>query len=250
MTAHVLDARRGTVLFAGAFWGAVRLRLYLSTALLLLAACAQEPRPHAETGSSAYASLETTSTANTGGYRLSSGDELSINVYYEPDLSFARLVVDNGGKIPFPYLGYVTAEGKTAEELAGTITAGLSGRYVVDPQVSISVLQAASQKLVVEGEVQKPGSFALKGRSSLLEALALAGGPQRTARLDEVIVFRHRADGDYAARFDVARIRAGIDRDPVLEGGDTVVVGINHASRLYRDILQVAPLLTLVFLRL
>ncbi|WP_162139984.1 polysaccharide biosynthesis/export family protein [Sphingomonas sp. Mn802worker] len=217
---------------------------------LLLLACAQGPRPQAQAGPDAYAALQTTSIINTDGYQLSPGDELSINVYYEPEMSFERIVVDSGGKIPFPYLGYVTAEGKTAEGLADTIRTGLSGRYVVNPQVAISVLQAASQKLVVEGEVQKPGSFPLKGRSTLLEALALAGGPQRTARLNEVIVFRHRPDGNYAARFDVARIRAGVDPDPVLEGGDTVVVGINQASRLYRDFLQVAPLLTLVFLRL
>lgn len=238
------------MLFSRAFRGAVRLKSYLLAASLLASACTTGPRPQGETGAAAYDGLRATSITSTGGYQLSPGDELSINVYYEPEMSFERVVVDSGGKIPFPYLGYVTAEGKTAEGLATAIRTGLSGRYVVDPQVSISVLQAASQKLVVEGEVQKPGSFPLKGRSSLLEALALAGGPQRTARLNEVIVFRHRADGDYAARFDVARIRAGVDPDPVLEGGDTVVVGINHASRLYRDFLQVVPALTLVFLRL
>lgn len=218
--------------------------------MLLVGACSNGPRPQADTGPVAYEMLGRTSVENTGGYRLSPGDELSINVYYEPEMSFEKVVIDSGGRIPFPYLGYVKAEGLTAEGLAHVITTGLADRYVVDPQVSISVLEAASQKIIVEGEVDKPGSYPIKGKSTLLEALALAGGPDRTARLNEVIVFRRRADGDYAARFDVKQIRANLQPDPVLEGGDTVVVGINQASRFYRDILQIAPLLTIIFFRL
>ncbi|WP_033927416.1 polysaccharide biosynthesis/export family protein [Sphingomonas sp. 35-24ZXX] len=218
--------------------------------MLLVGACSNGPRPQADTGSAAYEMLGRTSVENTGGYRLAPGDELSINVYYEPEMSFEKVVIDSGGRIPFPYLGYVKAEDLTAEELAQVITKGLAGRYVIDPQVAISVLEAASQKIIIEGEVDKPGSYPIKGKSTLLEALALAGGPDRTARLDEVIVFRRRTDGVYAARFDVKNIRANLQPDPVLEGGDTVVVGINQAGRFYRDILQVAPLLTIFFLRL
>lgn len=226
-------------------------KLLLTTLIMLLAgACSNGPRPQADTGTAAYEMLERTSVENTGGYRLSPGDELSINVYYEPEMSFEKVVIDGGGRIPFPYLGYVKAEGLTAEELAQVITNGLSGRYVINPQVAISVIEASSQKIVIEGEVDKPGSYPIRGKSTLLEALALAGGPDRTAQLDEVIVFRQRADGVYAARFDIEEIRANLQPNPVLEGGDTVVVGINEAGRLYRDILQIAPLLTILFLRI
>ena len=78
----------------------------------------------------------------------------------------------------------------------------------------------------------------------------MAGGPQRTADLDEVIVFRTKADGVYAARFDLAQIRAGQQLNPALEGGDTIVVGVDRAARLYRDFVQIAPLLSVLFFRL
>lgn len=225
-------------------------RLFTILILLTLGACSNGPRPQADTGAAAYEMLGRTSLENSGGYRLSPGDELSINVYYEPEMNFDKVVVDSGGRIPFPYIGFVKAEGLTAEELAQVITKGLANRYVVDPQVSISVLEAASQKLIVEGEVEKPGSYPVKGKSTLLEALAVAGGPKRTAKLDQVIVFRQRTDGVYAARFNLKEIRANAQPNPMLEGGDTVVVGINEASRFYRDILQIAPLLTIIFFRL
>lgn len=225
-------------------------RLLIPLPILLLVACAQGPTPRAEAGLAAYDVLAQTSSQTSGGYRLGAFDELAITVFYEPELSFERVMVDSNGSITYPFVGSVVAEGHTPQELASVISDALAAGYVVDPQVSVSVVKSAGQKIVVEGEVSQPGSFPITGRSTLLEALALAGGPQRTADLDEIIVFRPRPDGVYAARFDLQQIRAGLQPNPALEGGDTVVVGIDGAGRLYRDFVQIAPLLSVIFFRL
>lgn len=229
----------------------MRFRILTSLSLAALtAACAAGPQPRADAGAAAYDTLARTARSADTPYRMGAFDELAIHVFHEPDLSFDHVTVDSSGSIAYPLLGTVRAEGRTAPELAASIRDALAAGYLVDPQVSVSVVKSAAQKIVVEGEVNQPGSFPMNGRSTLLEALAMAGGPQRTADLDEVIVFRTKADGVYAARFDLAQIRAGQQLNPALEGGDTIVVGVDRAARLYRDFVQIAPLLSVLFFRL
>lgn len=214
----------------------------------VLAGCATTSQ--APVGEQAYQALDQAARPSSEGYPLGPLDEISINVFYEPELSFERIVIDSAGTFPYPFVGTVDAKGKTAGEISSYLRERLSQGYVNDPQVSVFVLESAQQKLTVGGEVTKPGVYPIKGPSTLMEALALAGGPLRTADLDQVLVFRKRGEETYVARFDLEQISLGNQADPVLQGGDSVIVGINEASRLYRDILQVAPLLTVVFFRL
>lgn len=79
--------------------------------------------------------------------------------------------------------------------------------------------------------------------ATLLEALARAQSPTDTARLDQVVVFRTVAGQRMGAVFDLRRIRVGLDADPRILGGDTVVVGFSQVKGLFRDFLSAAPLL-------
>jgi polysaccharide export outer membrane protein len=108
--------------------------------------------------------------------------------------------------------------------------------------VAVSVTTSVSQKVIVQGEVNEAGVFEVKGRTTLLEALALAKGETRVASLDEVIVFRNINGQRMGAIFDVQRIRRGISEDPEIVGNDVVVVGTSRAKSVWRDILAASPL--------
>ncbi len=183
-------------------------------------------------------------------YRIGPQDVLRVTVFQEVDLSSNEVPVDASGRIVLPLIGLVQAAGKTSVELSKDIAARLEERYLVDPQVSIVVVKAASMKVTVEGAVSDPGIYEIEGSTTLLQAMALADGPTQTAQLDQIIVFRRKADGLYAARFNIADIRSGIEPNPEILGNDIVVVGNSFAKQLFRDFLQISPMLASVFVRI
>ena len=215
----------------------------------LLAACASSsslPR-----GDAAYTSFPPPSgESRAAEYEIGPLDVLKITVFQEPDLSLEEVPVDASGDVLLPLIGLVEAAGKTGTELSSDIAARLGEEYLVDPQVSIIVSESASQNITVEGAVNQPGIFEIQGSSNLLQAMALARGPTETARLGEVIVFRRKQDGMYAAQFNLSDIRRGRAENPEILAGDIVVVGNSFAKALFRDLLQLSPLLATVFVRL
>ena len=214
----------------------------------MLGGCATSNLP---SGSAAYDVIPATSrTLTAEDYRIGPLDELKITVFQEEDLSLEEVPVDASGNILFPLIGRVEVKGKTSSELAEDITGRLAERYLVDPQVTVIVSRSASQKVTVEGAVAKPGVFEIEGPTTLIQAVALAQGPTQTANLDEVIVFRNKADGVYAARFDLNEIRKGRQPNPEILGNDIVVIGNSFAKALFRDFLQLSPLLATVFVQL
>jgi polysaccharide export outer membrane protein len=174
-------------------------------------------------------------------YLIGPLDELSMRVFREPDFENDRIAVDANGFASFPLIGLVEVGGKTAHEVAKEIARRLDERYLVDPQVSITVVTANSQQVTVEGEVNKAGIFPIRGRSSLMQVTALAEGTNEFAKLNEVVIFRTINGERFAARFDLEAIRGNRAPDPEVIGGDIVVVGYSSARRLWRDVLQVLP---------
>ena len=167
-------------------------------------------------------------------------DQLRIQVLYEPELSTDAVRVESDGSIPVAFVGRIDAAGKTTDQLATEIERGLL-RYLNTPQVVVSFVSQARQIVTVEGSVEIPGTYPVEGSSSLLQSLALARGPTRTAKLDEVIVFRF-VDGErVAAIFDLQDIRYGYAPDPLILPGDTIVVGYSEVKGAFRDFLSAAP---------
>jgi polysaccharide export outer membrane protein len=218
------------------------------TSLISLSGCTSGPS-FTET----RAQLTAASAMPTNGsraYRIGSSDVLQINVFDEPALSLEDIAVDTSGTIPFPLIGDVQVAGRTGREVAMEIQDRLGAEYLRNPQVTVFVASSASQRLTVEGDVETPGVFEIKGDTSLLQAIALAGGPTRTANLDEIIVFRHIDQEVYAAQFDLRDVRMGIEPNVPLEAGDIVVVSTSGVKGLLRDALQAAPALTALFYRI
>lgn len=175
-------------------------------------------------------------------YLIGPKDVLNITVFREPQLSAERIEVDSGGQIMVPLIGKVQAGGKTAESLSGEIQTAML-QYLKNPRVWVSVT-SNSETIAVEGAVNQPGVFPISGKSSLIEALALARSPTTVAAQDQVLVFR-KIDGKNAVgRFDIRRIRMGLDPDPMILPGDRVVVGYDGFKEAYINFFAKIPLFT------
>jgi polysaccharide export outer membrane protein len=178
-------------------------------------------------------------------YRIAAHDALSVAVFQEPELSTpadSPLQVDASGNISLPLIGSLTAAGKTTDEMAALIASQLRGRYLKNPQVTVSVASSAPKKLTVQGEVEQPGVFDIKGRTSLLEAIAMARGETRLAATNQVAVFRNVNGQRMGALFDMNAIRRGAAPDPELLANDVVIVGHSKGRQMWQDVLSVTPL--------
>ena len=213
-------------------------------AALTVAGCAA-PHPMLPAGPAAYGVIPAPSAGAVADYRVGPLDELTITVFREADLSLEKQRVDAAGNLLFPLIGSVHAGGKTTDQLAGEIARRLDARFVRNPQVTVTVVSSQEQHVTVEGSVNEPGVYEIGGNATLLEALARAKSPTNVARLNEVVVFRTVEGQRTGAVFDLRRIRAGLDADPRILGGDTVVVGFSQLRGTFRDFLSAAPLLSI-----
>lgn len=179
-------------------------------------------------------------------YRIGALDKLDITVFEVKDLSVQKLQVDASGRIILPLIGKLVAKGKTTTELADEIAARLGEKYLQSPQVSVTVAEVLSRKVTVEGAVNEAGVFELKGRTSLLEAVARAKGVSKAANPHRVSIVRNVDGSPHAATFDLAAIGAGKAPNPEVDGDDIVIVGSSHAKSFWNGLVQALPALYLL----
>ena len=124
---------------------------------------------------------------------IGTGDVLAINVWKETEVS--RVVpVRSDGRISLPLVGEIQAGGHTPKQLETEISAKLKD-YVSEPEVTVIVQEIKSQKFNVLGMVMKPGSYVLTNPTTVLDAIAMAGGFRDFAKQKEVYVLRRASDG-------------------------------------------------------
>jgi polysaccharide export outer membrane protein len=156
-------------------------------------------------------------------YVIGREDVIAVEVWKDPSLS-AKVPVRPDGKISLPMIGEVQAEGRTAGDLKSEITQRLKP-MVEQPVVSVMVSEINAAKFYVLGEVAHPGAFPVRGQVSVIQALALAGGPTEYADPRSVVVIRPGRNGKEARyKVDAKDVLAGHARALPLEPGDTVYV--------------------------
>lgn len=176
-------------------------------------------------------------------YRIGVGDKINVRVFQVPDLSFDDLVIDTSGNVQMPLIGAVRGSGRTPAEMSADIAQRLGAQYLRDPEVTVTVTEAASQKITVDGAVTKPGVYEMRGSTSLLQAVAMAEGPSRVADLSQVAVFR-TVDGQRSvALFDLTAIRQGRADDPQVLGDDVIVVDTSRLNSALREVVSAIPAL-------
>jgi polysaccharide export outer membrane protein len=149
-------------------------------------------------------------------YPLSAADVVQITVFQEDDLK-SVLRVSNEGTITFPLIGVVSVAGKSAQEAGLAIRERLKGDYLINPQVTFTVMEYAKRRFTVLGQVQKPGSFDMPDQDSvtLLQALGMAGGYTRIADVTKITVVRHLPDGESKTfQVNAKRMAGGGDQAP------------------------------------
>jgi polysaccharide export outer membrane protein len=189
--------------------GTMRTVGMLLGALLLVGGCAHQSAEYKPVADSPY--------------RIGSSDVLDVAIWKDPDLS--RVVpVRPDGMITLPIAGELKAEGKTAGELEQELRQKLLP-FVQDPRVTVIVKEINSSRVFVTGEVAHPGVFALTGHTSLIQAIALAGGFNEFASTDSIVVIRQQDQGrKINVRYDDLLSDKPNAPQFFLQPGDTVVV--------------------------
>lgn len=206
-----------------------------STPAPVIGAAVSQPR--ADLGQGLYSQSRPTT------YALRASDQIAVNVFREPDLSLEQVMLGVDGSISLPLLGTIPAAGLTTRELEQDIGKRLLAAGLRTPMVSVNISSYASHLVTVEGSVEDPGVYAFQPGSRLSSAIAMGGGPNRTANTSQVAVFRESPDGVMIALFDYGQMRQGTMLDPVLAPGDRVVIGTDGLSVFYQDFLRTLPAL-------
>ncbi|MEN1959472.1 polysaccharide biosynthesis/export family protein [Luteimonas sp. MJ246] len=205
---------------------------------LLLGACAsgnranmgvQLPPPDTTSATGAY----------EGGtdYRIGTSDLLKITVFGVQELE-RQARVNSNGQITLPLIGGVMAGGKTIPELEKELAEQYSDGFLQNPQVSVFVEEYTSQRVTVEGSVEKPGIYPLTGRITLLQAIAMAEGLDELADQRGVVLFRQVNGERRAAAFDMSLVRSGEMQDPMVYGDDIIVVEKSGSKTVVREFLN------------
>ena len=167
---------------------------------------------------------EPVSTTGTDQFHLGPGDVLEISVWKDEAL-FREVVVRPDGRISFPLIGDVVAQGRTVAELQKAVEAKIKA-YVPDAPVNVMVIEVGSTRVYVVGKVARPGVYVMSQRMRVMQVLAMAGGMTAFAKKDDIIIIRQDKGGQKVWPFNYSQVADGEDlsQNIMLEPGDTVVV--------------------------
>jgi protein involved in polysaccharide export with SLBB domain len=168
-------------------------------------------------------------------YRLGPADEIAIRVTGQPDYTLERVKVSPTGSVYHPLLGDVGVAGMTVPRLTKRLTEDLS-EYLINPKVSVALLEANSAKIGVLGDVLHPGILIMNKPMNVLEAITASGGIADTGDKSGVTVLRQLRDGRAQTfKVNVKRIlqgKAGPEENVSLRAGDTVIVNGNTKKKM------------------
>jgi polysaccharide biosynthesis/export protein len=176
-------------------------------------------------------------------YRVGAQDLLSISVFGVQDLT-KEVRVNSNGQISLPLIGAVMAGGRTIPELEAELARKYAEGYLQKPQVSVFVKEFTSQRVTLEGAVVKPGIYPITGKTSLLQAIAVAGGvDDKIADLGGIVLMRQVDGKRMAAAYDLRLVRKGLVEDPLIYGDDIIVVEQSASKTALRRFIESVPVL-------
>src|SRR5436190_16553200 len=167
-------------------------------------------------------------------YRIGSSDLLEIQVFGVDTLR-REVRVNSRGAISLPLIGTVIVGGLTGDEAETLIAQKYEKDYLQDPQVSIFIKEYTSQRITLEGAVARPGIYPIRGDTSLMQAIAIAGGQGALSDLKEVLVYRREGADRKMYTYDLDKIRAGEAEDPSIVNDDVIVVKRSPGRVALRD---------------
>jgi polysaccharide biosynthesis/export protein len=175
------------------------------TSLLMLGQLSAQTQVAKESGSQSLVPADVSSASTSTSavpkphekdFVIGNGDVLGISVWKQPDLS-RSVPVRSDGKVSMPLIGEITAAGQTPAMLEKQLTSKFQP-YLAEPEVTVIVEQINSEKFNILGRVVKPGSYLLVNPTTVLDAIALAGGCKEFAKQKQIYVLRRHPDGSEA----------------------------------------------------
>ena len=201
---------------------AIEMPLFLLLLLMLLTGCASSKVKAVNAADTGEGKAQEVDKISVSTFVLGIGDSLDIIVFRHDDLK-KSVKIDPPGIIMFPLIGDVTAVGKDIFQLRDEMQKSLS-KYLVDPQVTITVTAVQSQKVMVLGEVSSPGIFTLETELSIMEAITKAGGMTNNAEMSNVLLIRRNKNKPDISSLDLKKaIKKGdLSQNKILQGGDII----------------------------
>ncbi|MGE3511563.1 MAG: polysaccharide biosynthesis/export family protein [Vicinamibacterales bacterium] len=157
-------------------------------------------------------------------YVIGTEDVLGVVFWRDADMS-GDVTVRPDGKITLPLLGEMQAAGLKPDELKDRVQSA-AGKFINDANVTVVVRQINSRKVFITGEVATPGAYALIGRRTVMQLIAVAGGLTEYADSKNITIMRTEGGQTKSYKFnyrDVAKGK-GLEQNIQLQPGDTVVV--------------------------
>jgi len=162
-----------------------------------------------------------TTVPTEANYEVGPGDLLALEVFGEEDLTL-ELQVDRDGQVTVPHIGALDVGGQTSHQVAASIEQALRDGYLVDPKVAVRVLEYRSRPFTVVSGVKNAGIYYMMGRTTVLDAIAVAGGsPENSTRAR---VVRASPQGQQTFDLDLQAMTGGTAEPFVLEPEDQVYV--------------------------
>ncbi len=177
-------------------------------------------------------------------YKIAPMDTLSVKVFKMPDLS-GDYEVDLTGQVSLPLIGSVAAADLTTTQLDEALTRKLGEKYLENPDVSVGIKSSTRRNVTVDGAVVRAGSYPVLGPTTLIQAIASAGGTGPDANARRVAIFRSIGGKRQAAAFDLTSIRRGEAPDPPIYPGDIIVVDGSSVKSMQKQILNSLPILSI-----
>lgn len=160
------------------------------------------------------------------GYAIGVGDILELSIL-QPEKMLVNVAVAPDGSISVPYIGSLPVKGLTLTDAQNTIQTSLSDGYMKYPVVVLSLVESRSRKVLVYGEVIRPGEYPLDEDSTVLRAISMAGGFTKYGSSSRVKVLRSKKDGPGydSIKININDLMNGQpEADILVKPGDIVVV--------------------------
>jgi polysaccharide export outer membrane protein len=168
------------------------------------------------------ASARPSVASNATDYKLVVGDKLRVEVYRDAQMS-QSLQIRPDGKITLPLVGDDAAAGKTPAALRDTLTTSLK-EFITNPVVTVIVVEAQPQTVSVIGEVNAPGTHPIKAQTTVIEALAMAGGFKDFANTKNIVIQRTTLTGVKSLKFNYKDAIKSEGKPMCVEPGDVIIV--------------------------
>ena len=128
-------------------------------------------------------------------YRLGPEDVISVEVFNLPQYSIPNLVIPPDGKVNYKLIGQINVRGRGVEEIQKEIAEKLN-EYIIDPKVTVQLVQSHSMKYLVDGDIAQPKIYEMTRRMTVREAIINAGGILPTGDKTKVMIARSLPDGN------------------------------------------------------